>query len=200
MIAVESLIPGAIQTASFALQCALGLVFLAAAVPKVARPWEFAATVAGFQIVPRGVTVAALLIILAECVAAASLITGWAAWIGLASTLGLVIMFAGATGANLRRGHLVDCGCFGAKGDVVSARSLWRLVAIGTGSVALAFLWLTGLGSPTLTTRILELGASGVAYFATVLGLGGFYIAVAALALNADHFVVAIRRGDATHD
>lgn len=93
---------------------ALGLVFIAAALSKLADPPGFAKAIWLFQLAPAwAVHPAALVLPWLELVCGLALCLGvWvraaAAWIAV-----LLLAFLAAISINLARHHPVDCGCFG---------------------------------------------------------------------------------------
>ena len=99
-------------------QIALGAVFVAAALPKVVDPPAFAHMIYNYRLVPGGlVNALALLMPWLELLVGILLIVGvWRREAALVAVLALLV-FMGAIGWNLARGHAVDCGCF----DVRSA-------------------------------------------------------------------------------
>ncbi|HJW43968.1 MAG TPA: MauE/DoxX family redox-associated membrane protein [Geothrix sp.] len=92
----------------------LGLVFLLAALPKIADPPGFAKAIWAYELVPAwGLNLLALGLPWLECFAALALVLGFwvraaALWAGL-----MLIAFTAALTLNLARRHPVDCGCFG---------------------------------------------------------------------------------------
>lgn len=95
---------------------ALGLLFVAAALPKVVDPPGFAHMVYNYRILPGSlVNASALVLPWFELLAGVALCLGiWrrtaAAWIGA-----LLLVFVAAISFNLARGNAIDCGCFDAK-------------------------------------------------------------------------------------
>jgi uncharacterized membrane protein YphA (DoxX/SURF4 family) len=99
-------------------QIALGAVFVAAALPKIADPPAFAHMIYNYRLTP-GALVNGLALVMPwiELVAGIFLIFGvWRREAALVAAL-LLVVFLGAIGWNLAKGHAVDCGCF----DVRSA-------------------------------------------------------------------------------
>jgi uncharacterized membrane protein YphA (DoxX/SURF4 family) len=99
-------------------QIALGAVFVAAALPKITDPPAFAHMIYNYRLVP-GVLVNTLALVLPwiELIVGILLIVGaWRREAALVAAL-LLLVFLGAIGWNLARGHAIDCGCF----DVRSA-------------------------------------------------------------------------------
>lgn len=99
-------------------QIALGAVFVAAALPKIMDPPAFAHMIYNYRLVPGGlVNGLALVMPWIELVVGVLLIVGaWRREAAVVATL-LLLVFLGAIGWNLARGHAIDCGCF----DVRSA-------------------------------------------------------------------------------
>ena len=94
------------------------MVFVAAALPKIADPPAFAHMIYNYRMVP-GAFVNALALVMPwiELVVGILLIVGaWRREAALVAAL-LLLVFLVAIGWNLARGHAVDCGCF----DVRSA-------------------------------------------------------------------------------
>ncbi|NWJ39514.1 MAG: DoxX family membrane protein [Geothrix sp.] len=92
----------------------LGLVFIAAALPKLADPPAFAKAIWGYALFP-GWSLSPLALVLPwlEMFCGLALCLGiWtraaALWLGA-----LLLSFCLALGFNLARRHPVDCGCFG---------------------------------------------------------------------------------------
>jgi hypothetical protein len=99
-------------------QIGLGAIFVVAAIPKIADPPSFAHMIYNYRLVPGfAVNAFALIMPWVELLAGLALILG--AWPREAAGLAglLLLVFIGAIGFNLARGHAVDCGCF----DVHSA-------------------------------------------------------------------------------
>jgi hypothetical protein len=98
---------------SVRVQIALGIVFAAAAIPKIADPPAFAHMVYNYRMVPGGVVNGiALVLPWVELLGGIALVLGvWkreaAFLVGL-----LLVFFIAAIGFNLARGHAIDCGCF----------------------------------------------------------------------------------------
>lgn len=99
-------------------QIALGVVFVAAAIPKIADPPAFAHMIYNYRLLPGSlINATALLMPWLELLAGLALILGvWRREAAIVVGVMLVV-FLVAIGVNLARGHAVDCGCF----DVRSA-------------------------------------------------------------------------------
>lgn len=94
-------------------QIALGLLFIAAALPKLTDPPSFAHMIYNYRLLPGGlVNPFALVLPWLELLCGVALVLGiWsrsaAAAIGL-----LLIVFVAAVSVNLLRGNAIECGCF----------------------------------------------------------------------------------------
>src|SRR5262249_16772160 len=94
-------------------QLALGAIFVAAALPKIADPPSFAPMIYNYRLLPGAlVTFLALWMPWIELLAGLALILGvWKR--GAVLLIGLLLLvFIGAVAINLARGHAIDCGCF----------------------------------------------------------------------------------------
>jgi uncharacterized membrane protein YphA (DoxX/SURF4 family) len=94
-------------------QLALGAIFVAAALPKIADPPSFAHMIYNYRVLPAGlINISALVMPWVEIVAGTSLLLGvWkrpARWIIGA----MLVVFILAISFNLFRGNAIDCGCF----------------------------------------------------------------------------------------
>jgi hypothetical protein len=99
-------------------QIALGAVFVASAIPKLLDPPAFAHMIYNYRLLP-GTLVNALALVMPwiELLVGVLLVLGaWRREAALVAAL-LLVVFLGAIGWNLLRGHAIDCGCF----DVRSA-------------------------------------------------------------------------------
>jgi len=99
-------------------QIALGLLFVAAALPKLVDPPSFAHMIYNYRLVPGAlVNLMALVMPWLELLAGLALILGiWTrASAGIVGAL--LLVFLAAISLNLARGNAIDCGCF----DVASA-------------------------------------------------------------------------------
>lgn len=111
--------------ASLAVRVVLGLVFVAAALPKLWDPPGFAKAIWAYNLVP-----AALLNPMALALPWLELLVGLALCLGVwvraaaAWTATLLVAFGLALSINLARHHPVDCGCFGARAQRTEAERL----------------------------------------------------------------------------
>jgi len=150
-----------------ALQLSLGLVFLLAVVPKLWAPDAFSRTVAEYRIGPPAMAPAlARGVIALEVFLAFALLTG--VLVAVAVPLALLVLagFAIAVGLNLHRRRTISCGCFGAKSETISGRSLARLGLLLATVVALL-----ALDAVVAPPPLLLGDAPGVGYLLQVAGM-----------------------------
>jgi uncharacterized membrane protein YphA (DoxX/SURF4 family) len=118
---------------TLAARIALGLVFIAAALPKIGDPPGFAKAIWAYQLVP-GPTLNPMALVLPwlELLCGLGLCLG--VWLRVAATWAamLLLAFGLALAINLARHHPVDCGCFGATAHRTDAERLtdmrWSLL------------------------------------------------------------------------
>ncbi|MGZ5381458.1 MAG: MauE/DoxX family redox-associated membrane protein [Thermoanaerobaculia bacterium] len=94
-------------------QIALGLFFVAAALPKLVDPPSFAHMIHNYRLVPGAfVNLMALVMPWLELLAGLALILG--IWTRTSAGLvgALLLVFIAAISLNLARGNAIDCGCF----------------------------------------------------------------------------------------
>ena len=94
-------------------QIALGLFFVAAALPKLVDPPSFAHMIYNYRLVPGAfVNLMALVMPWLELLAGLALILG--IWTRTSAGLvgALLLVFVAAISLNLARGNAIDCGCF----------------------------------------------------------------------------------------
>jgi putative oxidoreductase len=94
-------------------QLALGVIFIAAALPKLVDPPSFAHMIYNYRIVPGSlVNLSALTMPWIELLSGVALVLG--IWRGTARTLiaAMLVTFIVAISINLARGNAIDCGCF----------------------------------------------------------------------------------------
>ena len=94
-------------------QLALGVFFVAAALPKIVDPPSFAHMVYNYRIMPGGaVNLMALVMPWIELLCGLALILGiWTA-AARAIVAAMLFVFIAAISVNLARGNAIDCGCF----------------------------------------------------------------------------------------
>ena len=120
-------------------QLAIGLVFLLSVRGKLMNPRGFARGVMEYQILPDRISyLAGLLLIPTEILLAATHLSGWLLAFGVLLGIVVVACFTAGVALNLRRGRLLPCHCFGdSKGDVISGRTLARLILLMVGELLL---------------------------------------------------------------
>lgn len=94
-------------------QIALGAIFIAAALPKIADPPSFAHMIYNYRILPGSlVNISALAMPWIEILAGLALILG--IWTRTARNIiaALLVLFIVAIAFNLMRQNAIDCGCF----------------------------------------------------------------------------------------
>jgi hypothetical protein len=122
------LVASAVASAS---QVALGLVFGLASATKVRDPNAFVRAVEGYRLLPPAFAKPIAWIVMAgEAIVGLSLVLGVRADILLVLAIGLLTAFTCAAASVLIRGQRVTCGCFGGSRELVSARSVVRLIAM----------------------------------------------------------------------
>ena len=131
-------------------QIALGAIFVAAALPKIADPPSFAHMIYNYRILPAGlINLSALIMPWAELLAGLCLILG--VWTRPARLLilAMLVTFMVAISINLLRGNAIDCGCF----DLSAAnltyeqriRDMWMVLVRDAGMLLMvAQLWWAG--------------------------------------------------------
>ena len=128
-------------------QIALGAIFVAAALPKIADPPSFAQMIYNYRILPAGlINISALVLPWVEIVAGLCLILG--VWTRPARWLigAMLVVFMVAITFNLARGNAVDCGCFAVAGPPKSYDQkifdMWMVLLRDAGMLLmLAQLW-----------------------------------------------------------
>ena len=178
----------------YALQLALGAVFLLAAVAKLRRPRRFARVVAVQGLVPAAVaSPVAWGVVSLETAVASALLTGWLATPAAVVATLLLAAFAATTAVNLRRKRVVPCGCFGSAAEMISARSLVRLGALMGAGAVLIGLSATGTEPVTLTS-IVRRGSDGAAYFFEAASLSIVLMLLGLWALHMPEILSLFRR------
>ncbi|GLH72188.1 hypothetical protein GETHLI_06900 [Geothrix limicola] len=128
---------------------ALGLVFVGAALPKIADPPAFAKSIWAYELFPAwSLNPLALALPWLELFCGLALCLGF--WLRAASTwvATLLLAFGLALSINLVRHHPVDCGCFGATAPKTQAERLtdmrWSILRdAGLLLLAIQLLWAT---------------------------------------------------------
>jgi len=95
-------------------QIAIGLVFLAAALPKIGDSFAFARQIHNYRLVPAElVNLLAITLPWIELVTALAILLRFRARAGAIVAAGLMVLFLGAVGSAVARGLDIECGCFG---------------------------------------------------------------------------------------
>jgi putative oxidoreductase len=103
-------------------QIALGAIFVAAALPKLADPPGFAKAIWAYQLAPGWlVHPAALTLPWLELICGLALCLGRWTRAAAGTLAALLLVFLGALSINLARHHPVDCGCFQTRSGTRSA-------------------------------------------------------------------------------
>lgn len=135
----------------------LGLVLLAAAVPKLMDPPAFAQALHGFNLLPPwALGPLALTLPWLELLVAVGLLAGLARRSAALIALALMLTFIGALGWNLRQSHAVDCGCFGKaapKTTEARFRDMKLSLARNLALALLALLVVCAVPPPNSSTR-----------------------------------------------
>lgn len=95
------------------MQIALGAIFFAAALPKIADPPSFAHMIYNYRILPAGlINISALIMPWVEILAGLALMLG--VWTKGARNIiaAMLLVFIAAIAFNLARDNAIDCGCF----------------------------------------------------------------------------------------
>ncbi len=140
-------------------QIALGVIFVAAALPKIVDPPSFAHMIYNYKLIPFVlIKPMALVMPWIELLCGLALILG--IWKGTARTImaALLLTFIVAISINLLRGNAIDCGCFdvSAAGKTAAERLAdMRLVILRDIGMLLmiAQLWYASTYRPTARPR-----------------------------------------------
>lgn len=131
---------GVAQHVAYALQLALGGVFLASCAGKLRRPRAFVRTVADYRVLPRVPALeraVAVAVIALEAFLAVTFLTGWLLTAAIAVGAAVLLAFGAGVTINLRRGRTISCGCFGSQGEFISGQTVVR-IGVLLGAVATA--------------------------------------------------------------
>lgn len=121
------------------LRALLATVFLAAAIPKILDPAEFAQSIDHYRALPRNVVpVFAAILPLLEATVAFALVTGVRVRGAALVAASLMFVFMGAMAQALARDINIECGCFGsAMPAEVSGTSIARNAALALCALVL---------------------------------------------------------------
>ena len=122
---------------------AVGILFVAAAVPKILNPETFMRTVANYNLLPLFlVPLAAIVLPWLELFCGACLLTGKFVRSAASILTFLIIVFIFGIGINYFRGADFECGCFGLlfNNDVIGISAILRdFLILGLISIVLFF-------------------------------------------------------------
>ena len=122
---------------------ALGVVFIAASLDKVAYPDRFAAAIANYHLVPQGaINLMAITLPWVELLCGALLVLGLWHRAGLLLVLVMLGVFITAIGIALNRGLDISCGCFTtdpAAHGMTRWTLYWDIIWLAMGLHALSF-------------------------------------------------------------
>jgi putative oxidoreductase len=94
-------------------QLALGAIFVAAAVPKIADPPSFAHMIYNYRLLPGGlINISSIVMPWIELLCGLALILGVWRKAALSIIGTMLVVFIIAISINLARGNAIDCGCF----------------------------------------------------------------------------------------
>jgi hypothetical protein len=136
-------------------QLALGSVFLLSALPKWVNLVSFDMVVRNYHLVPDWATrPAALGALTAISLLGASLTAGVAIDVAIPAAIAVLLLFAAAVGINLRRGEIIDCGCFGMGRDPISVLTIARLGMLIAAAVGIVTIKSVAAASPPSTVDL----------------------------------------------
>lgn len=116
---------------------ALGVIFIYAALIKIADPVGFAGSVAAYQILPYFASYfAAAVLPFTELACGLLLVLGYRVRSGTLIIAGMNLVFMAALASTIVRGLDIDCGCFKQGGEKTSA---WIALARDAVFLAMAF-------------------------------------------------------------
>lgn len=183
--------PGVLRLGAHAARIALGLIFLAAGVLKMADVAEFAHQIAGYGIFGKGfAAIAAPAMIALETTLAVALLVGWRTRIAAILIGALLLFFIGLEGWNMAQGKTEACGCFGA----YVKRTPTQVIAEDLLFLGLAVVTVAGLGAWQSRRRAL----TGVVVGVTAVLAGG--LAIASPRLPIDSWVTDLAVGKSVDD
>jgi hypothetical protein len=151
---------------------ALILVFLLSSIGKARDLTSFERAIAGFQILPRSLAVAAAWLFLAAEAAVVALLIEGALLPGFALALVLLLAFSAALASALYQRLPASCNCFGSSKQSLSRFDLWRNAGLIVCAVAGCGAAATGRPYGLGLAEWLLLGASALVFVAIWLQLG----------------------------
>ena len=140
--------------AGWVVERALGVVFLAAALLKAAKPARFIRGVREYDVAPQALaSYVAWLIIAAESFVGIAQLTGSLSIVAISFALALLTAFAFAVGVNLAKGRVFACHCFGDHGELISIDLVLRIALL---TVAELFVLGTRISSDDALTGVAQ--------------------------------------------
>jgi len=116
----------------------IGGLFLYSGLSKIGQPYQFAAAIQAYQLLPQFlVGLAAVVIPWIETVGALALFFGWKPRSALVNLMLLLVVFVAVIGFTMFRGLDIDCGC-----GLLSNRRVGWLVLIEDLTLLLVISWL----------------------------------------------------------
>jgi hypothetical protein len=168
------------------LQLAIGIVFVLSSAPKIHRPMEFARAVTVYGVIPSAWSLpVAMTVVSCEAAIALAHMSGVLLRPAIVLCVALLLVFLMAVLRVLRRGTAVRCACFGSAAEVVSARTLARVLLL-LGAELL--LWFGPQAAVPLADLRLEQIVGGAMVAVLYLALFSWLFAV-------PDFRVLLRRG-----
>lgn len=133
----------------------MGVIFVAAAVPKLLHPDVFTRSINAYELVPNSVApTIALGLPPLELLLGLLLLAGWR-WVRPAAVacLGLLVVFVVALISAWARGLAIDCGCFGGGGATEDPDYEYALLRdLAMMALAAVIIW-TPVGWPTRNNK-----------------------------------------------
>ncbi|MBJ7612875.1 MAG: hypothetical protein JF924_11200 [Candidatus Dormibacteraeota bacterium] len=115
----------------------LGAVFLVSSASKIRAPAAFADNVASYGLLPdRMARLLGYLLIPTEACLGFISLAAVNLTASLLLSLALLAVFLGATSLNLHRGRAIPCGCFGDERELISIRTVIRLVVLSLAAAS----------------------------------------------------------------
>ena len=122
----------------FVVQLTIGTVFAMSGAAKLRHPIAFARGAIDYRVLPPAASfIAGLTLIPLEVFLAFSHVTGQFAQPAVLVGLVTLVIFAVVIGLTLSRGRSVPCRCFGEKSEILSIRSLLRVLLLMLGELFL---------------------------------------------------------------
>ena len=172
-------------------QLAVGLVFLLSVAGKLMNPRDFVRGVVEYQVLPDRLSYSVgLLLIPTEILLAAVHLSGRLLPFGALLGVAVLACFAAGVAVNLKRGRSLPCYCFGnSKGDVISGRTLARLILLMVGeTLLLADFALSRANNPVNLDRVHDVSEFSMAFLSAI-----FLLIFGSWLLNAADVVELLR-------